>query len=281
MTSAAGTLYVVATPIGNLEDLSPRARRILGEVGLIAAEDTRTARKLLDACGLHVPLVSNHEHNEVQRVPQLIRELEGGKDVALISEAGMPGISDPGFRLVREAQERGVQVVGVPGPSAGLTALSISGLPTDRFLFIGFMPAKESRRLRALEALRREPGTLVVYESPKRIVSMLQDIHVSLPGREVAVGRELTKVFEEVLRGMPLDVVAQLEANEGERLRGEMTLLIAGAGRGGRRQSGGKEDLDPSLSLKGVARAVSRVLDVPSRDVYQALCRLKEQSPEE
>lgn len=272
-----GTLYIVATPIGNLEDLSPRARRILGEVQLIAAEDTRSARVLLQHCGLNTPLVSCQDHNEEARVPQLVARLLEGDDIALVTDAGVPAISDPGFRVAREAQAQGVRVVGIPGPCAAITALSIAGLPTDRFLFVGFPPPKSQKRRNFLESLRDEPGTLVFYESPNRIVGTLQDIHQTLPGRTVALGRELTKRFEELVRGLPLDVVAHLEHDDGERLRGEMTLLVEGAGHSARKAVG-LTALDPTAGLKQLADAVAQALGVSRRDAYKALSRLKEKA---
>lgn len=276
---ACGTLYVVATPIGNLEDLSPRARRILGEVSLLAAEDTRASRGLLQHCQLNTPLISYQDYNEEQRVPHLIERLLAGQDIALVSDAGVPGISDPGFRLAREAQARGIKVIGIPGPCAAITALSVAGLPTDRFLFLGFPPPRSARRRATLESVREEPGTLVFYESPLRILETLADVAAVLPGRVVALGRELTKFHEELVRGTPEEVMAHLEANQGERKRGEMTLLIEGAGRNAR--AGGGVDLtglDASASLKKLADVVAQVLGVPRRDAYKALSRLKEKA---
>jgi 16S rRNA (cytidine1402-2'-O)-methyltransferase len=267
-------LFVVATPIGNLEDLSPRARRVLAGVAVIAAEDTRHARILLEHIGVRTPLVSYHDHNEQQRAPALIERLEQGDDVALVTDAGVPGVSDPGFRLTRAAHEAGIRVVGIPGACAAITALSIAGLPTDRFLFLGFLPPRQARRRAALAAVREEPGTLVIYESPQRIRETLIDVEAVLPGREVALGRELTKAHEEVLRGMPAEVIARLEANEQDKLRGEMTLLVAGAGRKGRVETAGR-GLEPGAGLKQLADEVASILGVPRREAYKALSRLK------
>ncbi len=271
---SAGTLHVVGTPIGNLEDLSLRARKVLSSVALIAAEDTRAARVLLEHHGITTPVVSYHDHNETARTPQLIRRLLDGDDVALISEAGTPTISDPGYRLVAEAQRIGVRVVGVPGPSAVITALSVAGLPTDRFLFLGFLPARRHRRRGVLERVADEPGTLVVYESPRRILETLADIDAVLPGREVVVARELTKLHEETLRGNPGDVAERLRDAEPSRLRGEMTVLIRGAGhrRGPRRPH---TTLEGARGVKQVARRVAAILGLPDREVYAALVAVR------
>lgn len=277
--SVCGTLYVVGTPIGNLEDLSPRARRILGEVSLLAAEDTRASRFLLQHCQLNTPLVSYQDYNEEQRIPHLLERLKSGQDIALVSDAGVPGISDPGFRLAREAHRQGVKVVGIPGPCAAITALSMAGLPTDRFLFLGFLPPKSARRRSTLESVREEAGTLVCYESPLRILETLEDVAAVLPNRSVALGRELTKLHEELVRGTPEEVIAHLEANNGERKRGEMTLLIEGAGRHARSVSEADVgQIDASTPLKKLADVVANALGVSRRDAYKALSRLKEKS---
>lgn len=272
-----GTLYVVATPIGNLEDLSSRAARILGAVDLIAAEDTRVTRGLLAYLGVHRPLVSCQEHNEASRIPGLLARLKAGGTVALVSDAGVPAISDPGFRLVREAVAEDIPVVGIPGPCAFVTALSIAGLPTDRFLFLGFPPHRSAKRSTWLKSLAPEPGTLVFYESPQRILETLDSIATVFPGRKVALARELTRRYEEVLRGTPGEVVEQLRANDGERLRGNLTLLVEGAG-----QSDVPPEPTPVLSasqtLKEISEQVASALGLSKKDVYRALARLKEQS---
>lgn len=275
-----GTLYVVGTPIGNLEDLSPRALRILREVQLVAAEDTRTTRQLLEHFGVQVPLLSCQDHNETERAEQLIPRLLAGENIALVSDAGMPGISDPGFRLTREAQEAGVPVVGIPGPCAVVTALSIAGLPTDRFLFLGFPPSKAGARRRWLEDVKHEPGTLALYESPHRILETLQSIEEVLPGRQVALGRELTKRYEELLRGSPAEVRAQLEAHNEEKRRGEMTLLIEGAGKGAKHVTPPPQ-LEAGAGIKALAGVVAQTLGVTKREAYQALLALRgEATPE-
>jgi len=225
----SGQLFVVATPIGNLGDLSPRARETLATVDLIAAEDTRHSRRLLEHFGIRRPLVALHEHNERERCERLIERLQAGESVALISDAGTPLISDPGYRLVRAAREAGVPVVPVPGPSALIAALSVAGLPTDRFVFEGFLPAKAQARRSRLQALANEPRTLVFYESSHRIQAMLADLAEILGSdREAVLARELTKQFEQI-EGGRLDHLCQwLDADENHR-RGEFVVLVAGA----------------------------------------------------
>jgi 16S rRNA (cytidine1402-2'-O)-methyltransferase len=224
-TQVSGTLYVVATPIGNLEDISARALRILGEVDLIACEDTRHTRKLLDRYGISKPLVSYHEHNESARAAELMIDLLAGKNIALVSDAGTPLIADPGYRLVEQARERGVMVSPVPGPSALLAALSASGLPTDSFVFLGFLPPKQGQRRKLLEEWKSLPATLVFYEAPHRILETLEDIAAIFGPRHCVLARELTKIHEEFLRGTP----SQLREALAERaaVKGEITAMIA------------------------------------------------------
>src|SRR5579872_6321654 len=222
-----GLLYVVATPIGNLEDITYRAVRILREAGLIACEDTRQTRKLLDHYGIETPVVSYHEHNESRRAEDLVARLREGTSIARVSDAGMPGISDPGYRVVKLAIEHGIPVTPVPGSSALTSALAAGGLPTDSFLFLGFLPAKSGQRRTALEALRDAQHTVVAYESPHRIMDSLADIAKILgPDRRVVLARELTKIHEEFLRGAVGEILAGLAGRE---LKGEITLLIAKA----------------------------------------------------
>ena len=194
----AGALYIVATPIGNLEDITQRALRVLGEVDLIACEDTRHTRKLLTHYGINTPTISYHEHNERERATELLARLQAGASLAIVSDAGTPGINDPGFRVVRLAIENGVRVIPVPGPSALITALVSSGLPTDEFFFGGFLPAKSNARRGRLSELRTTPATLVFYEAPHRIAATLKDAHEILGEREAVVARELTKMHEEI-----------------------------------------------------------------------------------
>ena len=220
-----GTLYVVATPIGNLEDISFRALRILKEVDLIAAEDTRETRKLLSAYGIHTPLKSFHRHSGPGKREQLLAQLRD-RNVALVSDAGMPGISDPGQDLVSAAAAVGVPVVPVPGPSAPVTALAASGIPADRFLYLGFLPRVRADRRRLLNSVARLPYSLVAFEAPHRLQAALTDLQDSLGDRPAAIGRELTKLHEEILRGR----ISDLRAIFRERApRGEFTLVIGPA----------------------------------------------------
>jgi 16S rRNA (cytidine1402-2'-O)-methyltransferase len=217
------TLYLVATPIGNLEDVTLRALRILRDVALIAAEDTRTTRKLLAHHGIRARLTSYHEHNKTQKIPHILNALEQG-DVALVSEAGMPAVSDPGVDLVVAAVAAGVAVIAVPGPSAVVTALAVSGLPTRQFTYVGFLPRRSTERRRLLSTLAGEPRTIVALESPHRLVASLVDLMAVLGDRHIAVCRELTKLHEEVFRGP----ISEALAHFGEP-RGEFTLVIEGA----------------------------------------------------
>ncbi|MCW8161264.1 16S rRNA (cytidine(1402)-2'-O)-methyltransferase [Stutzerimonas stutzeri] len=226
--SGVGTLYVVATPIGNLEDISARALRVLREVALIAAEDTRHSSRLLAHFGIQTPLAACHEHNERNEGGRFIERLQAGDDVALISDAGTPLISDPGYHLVRQARAAGVVVVPVPGACALIAALSAAGLPSDRFIFEGFLPAKAAARRTRLEALKEEPRTLIFYEAPHRLLESLGDFEDVFGGERMAVlGRELTKTFE-ILKGLPLAALrAWVEADSNQQ-RGECVLLVEG-----------------------------------------------------
>jgi len=225
----AGTLYLVGTPIGNLEDITLRAVRTLKEVDLVACEDTRHTLKLLNHYSIEKPTISYHEHNELTRAPELVVHLENGDNIAMVSDAGMPGVSDPGYRLVALALRHHIRVVPVPGASAFLSALVASGLPTDSFHFSGFLPAKAGARRTALEAIRNSPRTEIFYEAPHRIAETLGDIADLLgPERHVVIAREVTKMHEEFLRGRADQVLEQLEGR-GE-IKGEITLLIGKAG---------------------------------------------------
>jgi 16S rRNA (cytidine1402-2'-O)-methyltransferase len=221
----AGILYVVATPIGNLEDVTERALRTLREVDRIAAEDTRRTAKLLARHGIERPLTSYHDAVERQKAPQLVAELLEGKNLALVSDAGTPLISDPGYRLVRGALDAGVAVVPIPGPSAATALLSVCGFATDRFVFEGFLPQRAGRRRRRLEALRAEPRTIVLYESPHHVEQTLAEMEAILGDREIVVGREISKLFEEIVRGTISSVRAALASRPP---RGEYTLVVAG-----------------------------------------------------
>ncbi len=229
MSNESGQLYVVATPIGNLADLTERARTTLAAVAVIAAEDTRHSAGLLNHLGIRVPLISLHEHNEQDRVSVLVARLQAGEDVALISDAGTPLISDPGYRLVRAAQQAGIAVLAVPGASSVMAALSVAGLPTDRFLFEGFLPARSSARQQRLQALAGVAHTLVLFEAGRRLQATLTDLVRAMGGeREAAICRELTKRFE-TTRSDSLEGLCEWVANEPDQTRGEIVLLVGPA----------------------------------------------------
>jgi 16S rRNA (cytidine1402-2'-O)-methyltransferase len=221
----SGVLFLVGTPIGNLGDLSDRARETLASVALIAAEDTRRTGRLLRNLDLRKPLVSMFEGNEDDRAVELIERLDAGDDVAVVTDGGMPSISDPGYRVVHLAVERGIDVRVVPGPSAAIAALVLSGLPTDRFVFEGFLPRRPGDRGRRLQALRHDPRTIVFFESPRRVRTLLREILTTLGNRRVAVCRELTKLHEEVVRGGAEEVIAELDERA---LKGEVAVVVEG-----------------------------------------------------
>ena len=270
-----GTLYVVATPLGNLEDITLRALRVLKEVDLIAAEDTRHSRKLMLHFGIETPLTSYYDQIERRKAPQLVDELKHGKSVALISDAGTPGIADPGYHLVQAAIAAGVRVEAVPGPSAVAAALSVAGLPTDRFTFEGFVPVKQGARHAFFEEIAHEPRTIVVYEAARRLERCLEDLNAVLGNRQIVIVRELTKLFEEIVRGPVSDVIAQLQQRRVQtELQGEVTLLIAGgepaAAADGEALSAAIQRLrGEGLSLKEIARTLARERGLSRRDVYQ------------
>jgi 16S rRNA (cytidine1402-2'-O)-methyltransferase len=231
----SGTLYLVATPIGNLEDVTQRALRVLREAHVVAAEDTRHTRRMLERFAITTPVVSLFEHNERARIPALLARLHAGERVAVVTDAGSPGVSDPGFPLVRAAIEAGLRVESVPGPSAVIAALQVSGLPTDAFLFVGFLPPRSVARRRRLTELLEHRETIVAFESPHRIDATLGDLEAVWGGRPIALARELTKVHEEVLRGTAAQVRATLGA---DRRRGEIVLVLGGRTRRGARAEG-------------------------------------------
>jgi 16S rRNA (cytidine1402-2'-O)-methyltransferase len=270
-----GTLYVVATPLGNLEDVTLRAVRVLREVALVACEDTRRTAVLLRAHGISTPTTSYFEHNERWKGARILEALRAGRDVALVSDAGTPGISDPGYRLVRDARAEGLPVVPVPGPSAAVAALSVSGLPTDRFLFVGFLPAKSAARREALRALGGARETLVLYESPVRVTALLADAEELLGDREAFLCREATKVHEEYRRGRLSELRTRLEERGGTR--GEIVLVVAGAPEAPP-ASEEPEALFARLVAEGRTRRqavkeTARALGLPARDVYRRVLR--------
>ncbi len=224
-TLKRGALYIISTPIGNLEDITLRALRLLRSVDLIAAEDTRHTKHLLTKHGIPTVLTSYHDHNKEEKTPVLIHRLKQGQSIALVCDAGTPGISDPGFYLIRRCIEEGIPTIPVPGPTAATAALVVSGLPTDTFLFVGFLPKKRVARLKRLALFKDTRATLILYESPYRLVKALQDCLDVLGNRQAVIARELTKVFEEVMRGSLEELLVRLQAKP---CRGEVTLVIEG-----------------------------------------------------
>jgi 16S rRNA (cytidine1402-2'-O)-methyltransferase len=265
-----GTLYLVATPIGNLEDITLRALRVLREVGLVAAEDTRHTRKLLARYEIETPVTSYYEHNKLTKLDSILDALKTG-DVALVSDAGMPGLSDPGYELVRACLERGVPMVPVPGPSAVVTALVASGLPTDQFLYLGFLPRRAGARRALLASVARERATLVCFEAPHRLLAALGDLGVALGNRPVTVARELTKLHEEIWRGTLEEALVHFRTNPP---RGEFTLVVGGAPVTEERwdeaqvQSALEEVLAQGASTRTASQEVALLAGWPRREVY-------------
>jgi 16S rRNA (cytidine1402-2'-O)-methyltransferase len=267
----SGVLYIVATPIGNLEDISLRALRILKEVDRIAAEDTRHTRILLSHYDIRTPLTSYHEHNEKTQAQRLVERLQRGENIALVSDAGTPAISDPGFRLVVEALRADVRIIPLPGPSALATVLSASGLPTDRFAFEGFLPAKRQERDARLHALRSESRTLVFYEAPHRVKESLMTMRRIFGDREIVVAREVSKVHEEFLRGSIERVLTQLAERE---VKGELTIVVHGA----RREAQVSEEeliaqirrmAEEGIGVKQISELLGERYQVAKREVYR------------
>lgn len=280
-SSFPGTLYVVATPIGNLEDITFRAVRVLKEVQVIAAEDTRHTGKLLARYDIKKNLVSCHEHNEEARIPELILRLNKGDDIALVSDAGTPSVSDPGYRLIRACTKEGIRVIPIPGPSAVVAGLSVSGLPTDSFLFLGFLPRKSGKRQTLLQELKKERATLVFYESPRRLIALLREIAETMGDRSAMVAREITKIHEEYLRGDLSFIISTLEQRES--VKGECALFVGGA----------SDSLEPLVSEEGIdlkilsalnksqqkssvlAKELAKELNISRKSVYERILDLK------
>lgn len=276
-----GILYIVATPIGNLEDITFRALRVLREVDVIAAEDTRHTQILLSHHDIHTPLTSYHEHNEKTKAQELVTRLARGKNIALVSDAGTPAISDPGFRLVVQAIRAGVRIIPIPGASALTAVLSATGLPTDRFVFEGFLPAKKKLRRERLQTLRDETRTLIFYEAPHRLKDTLDDIHELLGNREAVLAREVTKIHEEFLRGPVSALVRELGSGE---VRGEVTLIISGSAG----ESRVNEDLlkaeirelkGQGLRVKEIAEVLGEKFGYSKKDIYRLALHGEKVSP--
>lgn len=274
---AKGTLFICATPIGNLEDITLRALRVLREADFIAAEDTRRTLKLLSHYDIHTPLVSYHRHNRKQKEEHLVNLLVSGKKVALVSDAGMPGISDPGWELVAAALEKGVRVVPVPGPSAGITALVVSGLPAASFIFIGFLPVSRAARRKKLQELKFQERTMVFYEAPHRLRNTLADMLGVFGNRTAAIARELTKIHEEVVRG---SLQHLLDFYHDREPRGEIVIVVEGASKREIKEAGANSfEMKPvehvalleeeGFSRKEAIRRVSRLRNLARREVYR------------
>jgi len=285
-----GTLYVVGTPIGNMDDLSPRAVATLGACRLIAAEDTRKTRQLMRCHGLSGRVVSYHKFNEARRAPDLLASLAAGESIALVTDAGTPGLSDPGSLLVSRARAAGHRIVPIPGPSAVTTLLSASGFPSGPFTFIGFLPSRRAARRSALEQLRYEPRPLLFFESPHRVLAMLDDLRAILGDRTICLGREMTKLHEEFLSG-PIDTVK--EGLAAGPVKGEISLLVGGAAQGDRRPAADSPRppekpgdavlrlLDAGWDRKDAMRSVAKEYGVSRRQVYDDLMRAQGASGDE
>jgi 16S rRNA (cytidine1402-2'-O)-methyltransferase len=273
-------LYIVATPIGNLGDLSQRAIEVLGAADLVAAEDTRRCRALLSHIGVSRPVVAYHDHSDERRERELLAALEAGRGVALVADAGTPLVSDPGFRLVRAARERGVQVSCVPGPCAAIAALSIAGLPSDRFVFEGFLPAREAARRARLDELEQEPRTLIFYESPRRVLALLEDLCGAFgAARRAAIARELTKLHETLLDGS-LGELRERVAGDPEQQLGEIVVLVHGAERGpDAARDLAERTLKALLGRLPLSEAVDCAVEItgaPRNQLYRSALNLRE-----
>jgi 16S rRNA (cytidine1402-2'-O)-methyltransferase len=279
-----GELFVVAMPIGNPDDITLRALKVLGQVDFIAAEDTRKTKRLLAAHGISKPLVSCHEYNEQARTPGFVERMKQGQSMALVSDAGTPGLSDPGFRLVCSALTEGLAVIPIPGPSAPVAALCASGLPTDSFYFAGFLPRKAGAVKARLEELKPIRSTLIFYESPKRLIKTLETLALELGNRQAVLAREMTKTHEEFLRGSMSQIAGQLK--ERQAVLGECTLLVAGAQLQGPQEN---EDAlilalaegiaDGGLSLSALAGSVAKRFGRKKAEVYALALKIKEEQP--
>jgi 16S rRNA (cytidine1402-2'-O)-methyltransferase len=280
----AGRLFVVGTPIGNLEDITFRALRTLREADLIACEDTRRTQQLLNHYEIKTPTISYHEHNELTRAPELVLELEEGSHIALVSDAGMPVISDPGYRLVSLAVRHGIPVIPVPGASAFVAALAAAGLPVDRFRFLGFLPSRKGARRKALEGVREATKTLVFYEAPHRLLEFLEDVREILGDPPVVVAREVTKVYEEFLRGSASELLRRLKKKP---VKGEITVLVAPQMAANERAVGNgsiRRELQEVMSAQGLSeraalKAVARQRRISKSEAYRLLQAEKGPTP--
>jgi len=277
LSMSKGILYIVATPIGNLEDITLRAIRVLKDVAVIAAEDTRHTRHLLDRYEIETELTSYHDHNKEEKAPVLVERMLDGKSVALVSDAGTPGISDPGYFLINLAIAQEIPVVPIPGASAAIAALSVSGLPTDRFVFEGFLPAKRMARLKRLQELAKQERTIIFYEAPHRIVKTIEDMLEVFGGRRAVITREMTKIHEETIRGTLADVLKRLQKGT---IKGEFTVILHGAS-----EESSRQDIDTAeylrnlmlhrgLSKKEAVSVAAEELGLPKKEVYKDSLKL-------
>jgi 16S rRNA (cytidine1402-2'-O)-methyltransferase len=280
-----GTLYVVATPIGHRDDLTLRALKILGQVDLIAAEDTRKTRRFLELHGIKGSFISYHEHNEKERTPQILKKLQTGVSIALVSNAGTPTVSDPGYRLIKSAAGHEVTIVPVPGVSAAATALSVAGLPTDAFTFAGFLPKKKGKRLKLLDRLAQEPRTLIFYESPKRILTLISEIIDTMGDRFGVLAREMTKLHEEFIRDQLSEILAILKRRSA--IKGECTLLVSGwdenrAVEWESVENEIKEEMQSSTEpVSKLVKRISQKYGLPKNKVYQEALAVRRQRTED
>jgi len=280
-----GTLYVVATPIGHRDDITLRALKILDQVDLIAAEDTRKTRRFLELHGINGSFISYHEHNENERAPQILTKLQNGASIALVSNAGTPTMSDPGYRLIKSAARNDVAIVPVPGVSAAATALSVAGLPTDTFTFAGFLPKKKGKRLKQLDELAQEPRTLIFYESPKRILALINEIIDTMGDRYGVMAREMTKLHEEFIRGRLSEILKILDTRSG--IKGECTLLVTGWDESQTADGATvKNDIQDQLksseeSVSRLVKKISRKYGIPKNKVYQEALEIRRQMTED
>jgi len=274
-----GTLYIVSTPIGNLEDITFRAIKVLKQVDLIAAEDTRHSKKLLSHYGIRTKLVSCHEHNETNKAPQIITHLKNGLSIALISDAGTPTISDPGYKLVTAVAKEEIKVIPIPGCSAAIAGLSVSGLPTDSFLFLGFLPKKQQKQRQALEAVKNETPTLIFYESPRRIKTLIGNMLNILGDRKACLAREITKIHEEYIRGNLSEILQNLDKKD--FIRGECSLFIQGLLEQKTIDEGQLEKIicerlpTSGLGTSGLAKQISKEFNLSKKQVYEIILKLQ------
>ncbi|WP_299977168.1 16S rRNA (cytidine(1402)-2'-O)-methyltransferase [Desulfobacula sp.] len=278
--NSSGTLYIVATPVGNLEDITFRAVKVLGQVDLIAAEDTRHSKKLLSHYDIRTKLVSCHEHNEANKTPQIITHLKNGLNIALISDAGTPTISDPGYKLVTAVAREKISVIPIPGCSAAIAGLSVSGLPSDSFLFLGFLPKKQQKQQHALEAVKNQTPTLIFYESPRRIKILINNMLNVLGDRKACLAREITKIHEEYIRGSLSEILQKLDKKES--IKGECSLFLQGQLE---QKTIEKEQLEKiilerlsteGLGTSGLAKQISKEFKLSKKQVYEMILKLQD-----